>query len=100
MPKCKDCFHYGACINILTKTFPKTTQEEINRVANRESNCKHFNNKSNVVAVVRCKDCKFNRLVQPDGTVHCGKGSFCGVGTVFRKANDFCSYGLKECEGK
>lgn len=50
---------------------------------------------ANVVKVVRCRDCKFNHLVQPNGTVHCSRESINGVGTAFRKADDFCSYGKR-----
>lgn len=45
--------------------------------------------------IVLCKDCKFNHLVQPGGIIHCGRESTCGIGTVFRKADDYCSYGEK-----
>ena len=39
---CKECLHYEACLNILTKSFPNTKQEEIDRVTSREGSCRYF----------------------------------------------------------
>ena len=46
---------------------------------------------ADVVAVVRCKDCKYNAFAQPNGTIHCHarKNLIC----EYRNADDFCSYG-------
>lgn len=45
-----------------------------------------------MVEVVRCKDCRFNTFVQPNGTIHCHVS---GVAR-FYKPNDFCSYGERK----
>lgn len=44
---------------------------------------------ADVVEVVRCKDCKYNHFVQPNGTIHCHKELHC----KFVKPTDFCSEG-------
>jgi len=51
---------------------------------------------SDVVEVVRCEKCLFNGYVQSDGVIHCARESVMGTGTVFRKATDYCSYGVRK----
>lgn len=49
MAKCIDCFHHEAC-----SAFSKI----INAAVNVETGCEHFKDRTEVVKVVRCKDCK------------------------------------------
>lgn len=49
-----------------------------------------------VEPVVRCKDCKHNKYVQPgNNIVHCKRNDKDGL--IFRKLNDYCSYGERRC---
>lgn len=56
--------------------------------------CKMFKPTADVVAVVRCKDCKYNAFQQPNGTIHCHakRNLIC----EFRNPDDFCSYGERK----
>lgn len=90
---CKDCVHYDACINILKKTFKGITQEEIDRVSNRDNDCRTFKPKADFVEVVRCKDCKyyegnscFNRQWDLESSVE----------IPLVRPTDFCSYGERK----
>lgn len=70
-----------------------------NKVCNHDKfgfeNCGNHISKD-AVEVVRCKDCRYVSCIQPNGTIHCGRESVLGEGTVFRKADDFCSYGKRK----
>lgn len=74
MASCKDCKHYPMCgFSKYTKTPEK---------------CLDFLDVSDVIKVVRCKDCK--RFVEDKETfvTYCSKG--CGIAHV--KPDDFCSH--------
>ena len=47
-----------------------------------------------VVEVVRCKDCKNVSCKQPNGIIHCFRNH--KEGTIFRRPDDFCSYGERK----
>lgn len=92
MAECKDCLYYEVCPLGLT-------------IKGETGTCLKFENKSDVVKVVRCKDCKrfipkeklnptkYINPLEADGLcVNCDK---------YTDADDFCSYGvLKERVGK
>ena len=78
MAKCKDCLHYQPCSD-----FSKI----INAAVDVEKGCKHFEDRTKVEKVVRCKDC-----------IYYHKGLKCGFGqcskyNIMPYPDDFCSYG-------
>ena len=57
MATCNKCLHYDACIGIIKASFPNIQEKTIEKAGIRENNCKNFKSASDVVEVVRCKDC-------------------------------------------
>ena len=56
---------------------------------------------TDVVKVVRCKDCKYCEVVYPYKEIgkEAIKGHYCKLYNSYKKQTDFCSYGeLKECD--
>ena len=76
MAKCKDCLHYEACL-----TFSKI----INAARDVEKGCEHFKDRTDVVEVVRCKDCKHCSIDTKFGSCWCYGYSV--------NLDHFCSYG-------
>ncbi len=75
---CKDCFHYDVCGFHITEETDMTVNE-----------CSHgFVDKSKIVEVVRCGECKFSIL----GCDHyvCVHYDYCV------DANDYCSLGERK----
>ena len=58
------------------------------------SKCKHFKNKSDVVEVVRCKDCEYWKYWNngKDYKPYCDRFPM----MIDTNANDFCSYGVRK----
>lgn len=94
---CNDCLHYGACLHILKAAFPNVTDEEIAKVASRNNGCALFKNKTDVVEVVRCKDCKHCDVHYPVKNYgeEAIKGYYCKVSHGYRDKDFFCGYGAK-----
>ena len=97
MATCKECLHYDACVGTVKASFPNIQEKKIEQVGIRENNCKNFKSASDVVEVVRCKDCVY-KTVTIDGEydthdIVCGYFMSDGF-----DGNDFCSYGKKENE--
>lgn len=84
MAICIDCIHGDVCRNAYTlKVEPPNV-------------CGCFKNKTDVVEVVRCKDCKhYTDNMNEDNLWkgYCGKAISC---FEFRKSTDFCSYGERK----
>ena len=76
MATCDDCIHYDICIFHIK--------------GDENKKCPHFKNKSDVVEVVRCKDCEhWNGIGFAENAGWCDKND---IGTLY---DDFCSYGKK-----
>ena len=91
MAKCKDCLHHDACKKIIIASFPTIPAAEVEKVTNRECDCKTFKPAADVVEVVRCKDCKHYKAVVST----CGN---CYRTTCIQHTEDFCSYGKRKEE--
>ncbi|MBO7303363.1 MAG: hypothetical protein J6U68_04170 [Clostridia bacterium] len=75
MKTCENCFHYGACL-LNGEYLP--------------SPCRKYTDKTDVVEVVRCKDCVYCDL---DGRCEALEN---GLIREYVKPDDYCSYGRKE----
>ena len=83
---CKICYHYDLC---------KAEEHDLPEYLN----CNFFKCKNDVVEVVRCKECKHNRYIQPGSNiVHCKRNDKDGL--LFRKLDDYCSYGERRCDNE
>ena len=83
---CKDCIHYGVCMDFTTLKESEFAQN-FNQA---EMSCDYFKNKADFVEVVRCKDCKRAKPLIFEGFYKCYRQNAC------RKAYDFCSYGERK----
>lgn len=101
MATCKECLHYEACGEYL----PTDQDEDIwhycsegrsDEIPDIDERCSEFQDKTQFVKVVRCKDCQYQRPLNRkdayenlfiDGCVWCLEDDD-GVG-----ADDFCSFG-------
>ncbi len=80
MASCKNCLHIDICDKLRPIEYCM------------DKTCSRFQNKADVVEVVRCKDCKHARR-----TVYCYYG--CKVdGSIAHNETDFCSYGERKEE--
>ena len=95
MSICKDCYHYGVCGGYMPTDLDddevleycaKGLQDE---VPNIEELCDEFKHYTDVVEVVRCKDCQYWTGEDYDGC--CIRN-----GLATRYANDYCSYGERK----
>lgn len=90
---CKDCIYFKRCVVL-------GVELDINHDKEADKNCRHFKNKSNVVEVVRCKDCT-NWQWKGQGTT-CGKchSEQWDNDNFYYETfeNDFCSYGERRCD--
>lgn len=89
---CKDCIYFKRCVVL-------GVELDMNHDKEADKNCRYFKNKSNVVEVVRCKDCK--EWQPSDQVTRCGKchskqwdNDYFYYETF---ENDFCSYGERRC---
>lgn len=83
---CKNCLHYDVCYHI----------EHYGRHMETDEPCVCFINKSDVVAVVRCKDCK--HYVECNSSL-VGIVSVCtnqGSMNVLKSPSDYCSIGERK----
>ena len=71
---CKDCVYFEVCPLGLA-------------IKGKTGICLKFKNKADFVKVVRCKDCRFNKLTDFTGERACIKQC------AYKKPDDFCSYG-------
>ena len=55
---------------------------------------------SDVVEVVRCKDCKYFEIDEEDelGECKCGYKAISYGGALYPRRTDFCSYGERKCK--
>ena len=91
MSKCKDCFHYEACNKFNERLGIPTTVQ-----VGADKYCGCYKNISDVVEVVRCKDCKHWGGITY-GFV-CRK--FSGIDTkICMGADHYCSYGERSENG-
>lgn len=97
MATCKECLHYEACGEYL----PTDQDEDIwhycsegrsDEIPDIDERCSGFQDKTQFVKVVRCKECKYlNRKTSVGGFCKCGEVN---GGRPFGRVNDdFCSYG-------
>lgn len=78
---CKDCIHYDICI--------------FHADGNKTDKCRNYKSKSDVVEVVRCKDCKYWQKRSKGTHGACLRDG--NVDYVFwTYDNDFCSYGERK----
>ena len=92
---CKDCIYFKRCV-VLGVELDMSHDKEADK------NCRYFKNKSNVVEVLRCKDCKCWQR-EGQGTTYGTYGTCHSVQwdndyfyyETFE--NDFCSYGERQC---
>jgi hypothetical protein len=84
-----------ACISITKSAFPTMRDEEIFSVIDRVNDCITFKNKSDVVEVVRCKDCKEYRYGRCDRIDYIMDGYYQGTFEM-KRPEDFCSYGERK----
>lgn len=71
MAKCKDCLHYEAC-----SAFSKI----INVAVDVEKGCEHFKDHTDVVEVVRCKNCFANGCCSVQIDLDMGDEGYCPKG--------------------
>lgn len=81
---CKDCIHEKVC------------EGSINTSSSVEKNCKFFKNKTDVVEVVRCKDCIYFKESEVTNSCYCDWHR-----EYFETyPNDYCSYGTPKERGE
>ena len=85
MATCKDCIHYGVCCLWSTTDLE---EEEAYKYC-----FENFKPASDVVEVVRCKDCKHSHFIKSCSKYECQKGF-----GALKFSNDFCSYGEREAQ--
>ncbi len=81
MKECKDCIHYGVCGYHITEETDMSVEECANG----------FEDKSDMVKVVRCKDCKYSRESKELVDIY-----DCILFRDMRGGLDFCNYGEKK----
>ena len=101
MATCKECLHYEVCGEYL----PTDRDEDIwhycregrsDEIPDIDERCSGFQDKTQFVKVVRCKDCKhFYEINGKDSGMPCGYGQCLRplIMPMFVNADDFCSYG-------
>lgn len=84
MASCKDCIHERICWSLIKMGLPYADGEYP-----AETFCMEFENKADVVEVVRCKDCIYwdKRTVNNKGFI------ICAASGMEIHTEDFCSYG-------
>lgn len=97
MATCYDCFHWKACRNILESMNPDLKGKKITIC----STCEKFTPTTDVVEVVRCRDCKrcYEKRTKRNNQLM----RFCMRmdGNEYQvNANDFCSYGTPKERGR
>ena len=90
MKSCKDCFHCSACMKMLKTSFPTVKESDIEKAGERNNNCECFALASDVVEVVRCKDCKHYRAYEPPIEDFDG---WCSVNENEYDKDFYCQYG-------
>ena len=88
-PICKRCIHHDIC--------GAYTGEETITFFPYNEDCEHFENKADVVEVVRCKDCLYYGGITY-GNV-CRRFSALNVKNC-TKPTDFCSFGVAKMDRK
>ena len=84
METCKDCLHYDVCQYHIAEETDMTINE-----------CSYgFKNKADFVEVVRCKDCKYKKIMSDGKTLACIRQS------AYKKPTDFCSYGERRTDNE
>lgn len=81
---CKECFHWKACKSMLEEQGYSVGED----FAGDASRCDTFVNAADVVAVVRCKDCK---LRDTEGCPF--MYWYCGILLGCTSDNNYCNYG-------
>lgn len=61
-------------------------------------NCRYFEEKEDVVPVVRCKDCKYYKAQKQSVNWKNKKKYCCRVVALKVNENDYCSYGERKCD--
>lgn len=90
---CKDCIHERVCFALIQNGLPYVDDE-----FPAETFCMEFKNKTDLVAAIRCKDCKYSRKLyekekQMYGENYIGCTNLStGYNTVVVLKNDYCSY--------
>ena len=89
VPTCGECIHADVCEqNPLHTEFSR----------DNPAYCEGFKDKSKLVEVVRCKDCKHYKTHNRSVKWNC-KALYCARSAVIRvKPDDFCSYGERRSE--
>ncbi len=90
MARCEDCTHEIVCSALIEKGLPWNDGEYP-----AEAFCMAFQNKADVVEVVRCRDCKNAKgnLISID-ICHCIKYR------DVRQGGDFCNYGERRASNE
>ena len=95
MATCYDCFHWKACRNILESMNHDLKGKKITIC----STCEKFTPTTDVVEVVRCKDCKHYKYRMCELIGNIMDGYYHGTFDV-KRPDDFCSYGVKKGGGE
>ena len=88
MATCYDCFHWKACRNILESMNHDLKGKKITI----RSTCEKFTPTTDVVEVVRCKDCKHWKQVNEERRA-------CYLFGFEMDYDEFCSYGTPKERG-
>ena len=96
MATCYDCFHWKACRNILELMNHDLKGKKITIC----STCEKFTPTTDVVEVVRCKDCKWCYEKRTKRNNQLMRFCMRMDGNEYQvNANDFCSYGTPKERG-
>lgn len=94
MATCKDCLHYEVCkrIDYELEYHNKSIKEAEEELPIK---CRFFKNKTDVVPVVRCKDCMHCEHIPID---FCKVWHLCKIRDNLsqKEAYDYCSYGERK----
>ena len=88
MATCKECVHHRICnrIDHEIEYSDKRVKEAEEQLAIK---CRFFKNKTDVVPVVRCKDCKHYKKINYDDISQ----NTCEITTKRQQPYNYCNYG-------
>lgn len=94
MANCKECVHFEMCrrIDYELEYHNKSIKEAEEELPIK---CRFFKNKTDVVPVVRCKDCKW--FYKPNLLCTHKRNRVFNTG-IKRDFNCYCNYGERKCE--
>ena len=90
---CKDCIHHGVCYSRICVHMDMESECAEVEERNIENFCKNYRFKFDGIDVVKCKDCRFSKLLsdaEDVGIIY----RYCMNLNMLVQDESFCSYGF------